>query len=175
MNQSVFCFNRPVNEPVMTYKPGSPERDALTEALNKMASEIIDIPVIIGGKEIRTGNKIPVVMPHDHKHVLGYYYQAGKEEIQMAIKAALAARNAWAELPWTERASVLLKAAELISTKYRFIMNAATMLGQSKNPFQAEIDSACEIIDFLRFNVYFASQIYSDQPYSEKGVINRME
>ena len=175
MNQSVFCFNRPANEPVMAYKPGSPERVALTEALNKMASEVIDIPIIIGGKEIRTGNKMPVVMPHDHKHVLGYYYQAGKEEIQMAIKAALAARNAWAELPWTERASVLLKVAELISTKYRFIINAATMLGQSKNPFQAEIDSACEIIDFLRFNTYFASQVYSDQPYSEKGVINRME
>ena len=175
MNQSVFCFSRPANEPVMTYKPGSSERAALTEALNKMASEVIDIPIIIGGKEIRTGNKIPVVMPHNHNHVLGYYYQAGKEEIQMAIKAALAAHKAWAELPWTERASVLLKVAELISTKYRFIINAATMLGQSKNPFQAEIDSACEIIDFLRFNVYFASQIYSDQPYSEKGVINRME
>ncbi|MGE4568235.1 MAG: L-glutamate gamma-semialdehyde dehydrogenase [Bacteroidales bacterium] len=174
MNQSIFSFPRPTNEPILSYKPGSPERAALQRELDTMAGQEADIPLIIGGKEIRTGNRVPIVMPHNHSRCLGYYHLAGEAEITMAIEAALAARERWSRLPWTERASVLLKAAELMTKKYRFVLNAATMLGQSKNPHQAEIDAVCEIADFLRFNAYFASQIYADQPYSEPGVINRM-
>ena len=174
MNQSIFSFPRPANEPVLTYKLGSPERAALRRELDAMAKQEVDIPLIIGGKEIRTGNRVPIVMPHNHSHCLGYYHLAGKEEIALAIEVALTAREKWSRLPWTERASVLLKAAELITKKYRYVINAATMLGQSKNPYQAEIDCVCEIADFLRFNAYFASQIYADQPFSEPGVINRM-
>ena len=175
MNQSIYHFPKPTNEPILSYKPGSPERLALQREMADMSAQEVDIPLIIGGKEIRTGNTVRIVMPHNHAHVLGRYHLAGDVEIKMAIEAALEARNRWSRLPWTERASVLLKAAELIAKKYRFVLNAATMLGQSKNPYQAEIDAVCEIIDFLRFNAYFASQIYAGQPFSETGVINRME
>jgi 1-pyrroline-5-carboxylate dehydrogenase len=176
MNSSVFKFEKPKNEPVLSYAPNSPERRELVAELEKMSSQQIEIPLIIGGKEIRTGNTGKVVMPHDHNHVLATYHMAGEKEVKMAIEAALEARKKWEKISWIDRASIALRVAELISKKYRAVMNAATMLGQSKNAFQAEIDSACETIDFLRFNAYFMSQIYADQPMSPTpDVINRME
>lgn len=176
MNSSVFSFEKPKNEPVLSYAPNSPERRELVAELEKMSSQQIEIPLIIGGKEIRTGNTGKVVMPHDHNHVLATYHMAGEKEVKMAIEAAVEARKKWEKIPWIERASIALRVAELIAKKYRAVMNAATMLGQSKNAFQAEIDSACETIDFLRFNAYFMSQIYADQPMSPTtDVINRME
>lgn len=175
MNNALFKFQKPNNEPVKAYAPGSAEKAELKKALNKLASEEWDIPLVIGGKEIRTGNTGKVVMPHDHKHVLATYHKAGEKEVQMAIDAAMTAHRDWSRMPWVERASVLQRAAELFSTKYRYLLNASVMLGQSKNPYQAEIDSPCELVDFLRFNNYFASGIYSDQPFSDAGIINRME
>ncbi len=175
MNNAVFTFRKPANEPVKSYAPGTQDKAELKDALRRLAGEEWDIPLIIGGKEIRTGNTGKVVMPHDHRHVLATYHKAGEREVRMAIDAAMQARREWAALPWTERASVLQRAAELISTKYRYLVNASVMLGQSKNPYQAEIDAPCELVDFLRFNNYFAGGIYSDQPYSDTGVINRME
>ena len=175
MNNSLFSFNRPQNEPVLQYLKGSAERKALDEALEKISKEEIEIPLIIGGKEIKTGNLGKVVMPHNHKKVLATYHQAGEKEVTMAIEAALEAKKKWEEMPWTERASIVLKMAELLSKKYRYLVNAATMLGQSKNIYQAEIDSACEAIDFFRFNVHYASQIYGDQPGSIANQLNRLE
>ncbi|MFI3322376.1 MAG: L-glutamate gamma-semialdehyde dehydrogenase [Rikenellaceae bacterium] len=175
MNNAIFKFARPANEPIYGYTPGSAERAALEVELEKMSSEVVDIPLIIGGKEVRTGNTYDVVMPHNHKHVIAKCHIAGEKEIQMAIDAAVAARDKWAAMDWIDRASIMLRIAELISKKYRYVMNASTMLGQGKNAFQAEIDSACELIDFLRYNVYFAGQIYSDQPVSDAGIINRSE
>ena len=175
MNNAIFSFAYPKNEPVKEYRPNSPERIALDKELKRMSSTEIEIPLIIGGKEVRTGNTGKVVMPHDHKHVLATYHIAGEKEIQMAIDAALAARRAWEQMPWVERASIALRIAELLATKYRATINAATMLGQSKNAYQAEIDSACEAIDFLRYNANYMGQIYSDQPCSTQGTINRVE
>ena len=176
MNSAVFKFEKPKNEPVLSYAPGSPERAELTAELERMASSPIEIPLIIGGKEVRTGNLGKVVMPHNHSHVLATYHLAGEKEVKMAIDAAVEARKKWEKIPWVERASIAIRVAELIAKKYRAVMNAATMLGQSKNAYQAEIDSACETIDFLRFNAHFMSQIYSDQPTSPTSdVINRME
>lgn len=175
MDNAIFKFAKPANEPVKTYAPGSSEKKALKQALNQIASEEWDIPLIIGGKEIRTGNTGKVVMPHDHKHVLATYHKAREQEVQMAIDAAMKAHKEWSELPWVERASVMMRIAELISTKYRYLLNASVMLGQSKNPMQAEIDTPCELIDFLRFSTYYAGEIYSGQPYSETGILNRME
>jgi len=175
MNNAIFRFPNPGNEPVKTYAPGSVEKAELKKALAQLKSEKWDIPLIIGGKEVRTGNTGTVVMPHDHKHVLATYHKAGAEEVQMAIDAAMAAHQSWSELPWLERASVMLRIAELCSTKYRYLLNASVMLGQSKNPYQAEIDAPCELIDFLRYGVYFADQIYSGQPFSDRGILNRME
>ncbi len=176
MNNSVFRFEKPKNEPVLSYAPNSPERLELVAELERMSSQQIDIPLIIGGKEIRTGNLGKVVMPHDHGHVLATYHMAGEKEVRMAIEAAVEARKKWENIPWVERASIAIRVAELIAKKYRAVMNAATMLGQSKNAFQAEIDSACETIDFLRFNAYYMSQIYADQPMSPTtDVVNRME
>jgi 1-pyrroline-5-carboxylate dehydrogenase len=175
MNNAIFQFALPENEPVKSYAPGSPERKELQAKLAELKNQEIEIPLIIGGKEVKTGNTATVTMPTDHGHVLATYHKAGPKEVQMAIDAALAAHKKWSEMPWVERASITLKAAELIATKYRSTMNAATMLGQGKNPFQAEIDSACETIDFLRFNAHYATQIYADQPSSSPGVINRME
>jgi len=165
----------PTNEPVLTYLKGSPERVALEKELERQKSIELDIPLIIGGKEVRTGNTGKVVMPHDHHHVLATYHKAGPKEVKMAIDAAMKARKQWSETDWTVRASILLKVAELISTKYRAVMSAATMLGQSKNIYQAEIDGVCELIDFLRYNAHFASEIYSFQPKSAKGQINTVE
>ncbi|MDD4821163.1 MAG: L-glutamate gamma-semialdehyde dehydrogenase [Bacteroidales bacterium] len=175
MNNSIFNFAKPVNEPVLSFIPGSKERVALEKALKEVSSQPIEIPLVIGGKEIRTGNIGKVVMPHNHQHVLATYHKAGANEVQMAIDAAMAARKEWSELAWIERASIMHKIAELVSTKYRYLMDACLMLGQSKNVYQAEIDGVCELIDFLRFNAYFASKIYCEQPESDKGIINRTE
>ena len=171
-------FNVPVpsNEVVNSYAPGTKERNLLKEALASAKSTQIDIPMYIGAEEERTGQKVKITAPHDHSVVLGHYHQGSKEHVQRAIEAALAAKNDWQNLAWEQRAAIFLKAAELISTKYRYKLNAATMLGQSKNPYQAEIDSACELIDFLRFNVKYMTEIYQQQPpVSPKGVWNRVE
>ena len=175
MNNAIFNMERPVNEHAMDYAPGCKERKALNAELTRMSNEVIDIPLIIDGKEIRTGNTGKVVMPHDHQHILGNYHMAGEKEVKMAIGAAQKAHRDWAAFSWVERVSISLKIAELIARKYRFVMNAATMLGQGKNAYQAEIDAACETIDFLRYNAYFTSEIYKLQPNSQSGVINRTE
>jgi len=175
MNNAIFRFPNPGNEPVKAYAPGSSEKNELKKALAQVSSEEWDIPLVIGGKEIRTGNTGKVVMPHNHKHVLATYHKAGEKEVQMAIDAAMKAHKEWSELPWVERATVMLRVAELFATKYRYLLNASVMLGQSKSPFQAEIDAPCELIDFLRYSAFYAGQIYADQPYSDKGILNRME
>lgn len=175
MPKGIYKVPMPFNEPVKTYAAGSAERKELQQMLKKLRSQEIDVPMYIGGKEIRSNNKIRMAPPHDHKHTLGYFHKSDKSHIKMAIAAALDAKEKWADLSWEHRASIFLKAAELIAGPYRAKLNAATMLGQSKNAFQAEIDSACEIIDFLRFNVYFMQQIYTEQPMSSAGVWNRME
>ncbi len=175
MKNSIYTFPLPENEPIKSYLKGSPERIALENELKVQSEKVLDIPLIIGGKEVRTGDTGNVVMPHDHNHILATYHKAGDKEVQMAIKASMEAHKEWSETDWRVRASIVLKAAELISTKYRAVMNAATMLGQSKNVYQAEIDSACETIDFMRYNVSFASKIYSVQPKSTKGFINSTE
>lgn len=175
MNNAIFKLERPKNEPVLSYAPSSAERAALEKELKRLSSTEIEIPLIIGGKEIRTGDTGKVVMPHKHSHVLATYHNAGPKEVNMAIEAALEGKKVWESLSWIDRASITLKIAELIATKYRATINAATMLGQSKNAYQAEIDSACEVVDFLRFNAYFLSEIYNEQPLSENGVLNRTE
>ena len=175
MNNAIYNFREPKNETILSYGPGSYERKMLEEELNLQKNRIVDIPLIIGGKEIRTGNTRKIVMPCDHGHVLATYHIPEEKEVNLAIEAALAAKTEWMTLSWMERASIMAKAAELISKKYRFTINAATMLGQGKNVMQAEIDSACEVIDYLRFNNYFASLIYMEQPISENGSINRLE
>jgi 1-pyrroline-5-carboxylate dehydrogenase len=166
---------QPVNDPNRSYAPGSPERADLKARLEAMAAERLDIPLVIGGKEVRSGRTAHAVMPHDHKHVLGDYHLAGPEHIQQAIAAAADARREWGSWPWEDRAAVLLRAAELLATTWRSTVNAATMLGQSKTAFQAEIDAASEMIDFWRFNAYFAQELYSEQPISGPGVWNQME
>ena len=175
MNNAIYNFREPKNEPVLSYKPGSQERKLLEEELTVQKNKVIDIPLIIGGKEIRTGKTGKIVMPSDHKHVLATYHKATEKEVTMAINAALEAKDCWMNLAWMERAAIMAKAAELISKKYRYRINAATMLGQGKNVMQAEIDSACEVIDYLRFNNYFASLVYMEQPISENETINRIE
>jgi 1-pyrroline-5-carboxylate dehydrogenase len=170
-----FKVPAPVNEPILNYAPGSKERVELKTALAAARSVELDIPMYIGKNEVRTGKKVKLAPPHNHQHILGYFHQGDKTHVSQAIEAALAAKPQWEELPWEQRASIFLKAADLIAGPYRAKLNAATMLGQSKNAFQAEIDSACEIIDFLRFNVQFMTQIYHDQPISGKGMWNRIE
>lgn len=163
------------NEPIKSYAPGSKEREELKKKIAAMRKEVRDIPMFIGNKEMRDGKKTSLHPPHDHKHLLGYYYKSEKKHVKQAIDAALAARKKWITLTWEHRASIFLKAAELIAGPYRAELNAATMLGQSKSVYQAEIDSACEIIDFLRFNVQFMTEIYSMQPQSSAGIWNRSE
>lgn len=175
MPKGVFKVPHPVNEPVKQYAAGSAERKELQAMLKELRSKEIEIPMYIGGNEVKSNEKIRLAPPHDHKHTLGYFHKSSKEHVKQAIDAALAAREKWVNLSWEHRASIFLKAAELIAGPYRSKLNAATMLGQSKNAFQAEIDSACEIIDFLRFNVHFMTEIYNDQPVSSPGVWNRME
>lgn len=176
MLKGFFNVPIPVNEPVNSYAPGTKERALLEAAIKEARAAEVDVPMYIGGKEVRTGNKAKLTPPHDHQHILGYYHEGTKNHVEDAIHAALAAKEKWENLPWEQRAAIFLKAAELISTKYRYKINAATMLGQSKNPYQAEIDSACELADFLRFNVAYMTEIYSEQPPANaKGVWNRVE
>ncbi len=175
MNNAIFTYGMPANEPVKTYVPGSRDRKNLQAAIEELCSQPTEIPLIIGGREVFTGDTGKVVMPHNHKHVLATYHKAGEAEVQAAIDAAMDAHQAWAEVSWVERVSVTLKIAELIAGKYRYLLNAATMLGQGKSAFQAEIDAACETVDFLRFNAHYISEIYDDQPIQEKGTINRLE
>ncbi len=175
MNNAIYNFREPKNEPVLLYMPGSQERKLLEAELTDQRNKIVDIPLIIGGKEVRTGKTGKIVMPSDHRHVLATYHMATEKEVSLAIDAALDAKCEWMNLAWMERASIMIKAAELISKKYRYLINAATMLGQGKNVYQAEIDSACEVIDYLRFNAHFASLIYREQPVSDNQNINRIE
>lgn len=175
MRNCIAKIPEPINEPVYDYAVGSKERNNLKAALKEVLSENVEIPLIIGGKEIKTEDKIDIRCPHQHDIVLGHYYRAGKEEISLAIESALNARKVWSKVDFQERAAIFLKAAELLSTKYRYVMNAITMLSISKNAFQAEIDCVCELADFLRFNVKFANKIYEDQPISPKGFWNRMQ
>lgn len=175
MSKGFFNVPYPKNEPILSYAPGTKERAALKKALEAARGQVLDIPMYIGGEEIRTGAKKPLSPPHDHKHILAHYHEGDRSHVEQAIDAALAAKELWANLNWEHRASIFLKAADLLAGPYRYKMNAATMLGQSKNAFQAEIDSACELIDFLRYNVYFMSQIYHEQPESAPGIWNRME
>jgi 1-pyrroline-5-carboxylate dehydrogenase len=166
---------RPQNDPNLTYRPGSPERAELKARLAAMAAERIDIPVIIGGREIRTGNTASVVMPHQHGHVLGTWHKAGADHVRQAVAAALEARREWASWPFEDRAAVFLRAAELLTTTWRQTLNAATMLGQSKTAYQAEIDAASELVDFWRFNAAFAEELISEQPDSSHSTWNQME
>lgn len=170
-------FNVPVaiNEPVKSYAPGSPERDAVLETYSNMWNSKIDVPLYINGKHITTGNTRTMSAPHDHQHIVGTYHLAEKSHVESAISTALAARSEWAELPWEQRAGIFLKAAELIAGPYRAKINAATMIAQSKTVHQAEIDASCELIDFLRFNVQFMTDIYHEQPESTSDAWNRLE
>jgi len=170
-------FNVPIaeNEPINSYAPGTPERESLQAKLAEMRSQTVDVPMFIGGKEVRTDKKVPMSPPHDHQHILGHFSQGDASHVEDAIDSAMAAKADWANMSWENRAAIFLKAADLIAGPYRDKLNAATMLGQSKNVYQAEIDSACEIIDFLRFNVEYMSDIYRQQPESSPGVWNRVE
>ena len=175
MNNAVYNFPLPENEPILNYLKGSPERVLLENELKRQSQTVLEIPLIIGGKEIRTGNFGEIRMPHDHNKVIARYHKAGKAEVELAIKAALEARKSWSDLAWTIRASILLKAAELLSTRYRSVISAATMLGQSKNIYQSEIDAVCETIDFLKYNISFTGRIYEQQPKSTFNQLNKME
>ena len=175
MNNAYFQIKTPVNEPIKGYMPGSPEKIALKAELARQLATPVEIPIIIGGKEIRTAHKEKMICPHDHQKVLGEYYVAGEKELRMAIEAAEAAREEWENMPWEHRATIFLKAADLLVGKYRAKLAASCMLGQSKNPFQAEIDIICELADFLRFNAYYVQEIYKQQPISPDGVWNRVE
>lgn len=175
MSQQIFHVPEAVNEPVRSYAPGTPERKALKIAIEEARSKEIEIPMFIGGKEIKSGNLVAIRPPHDFKHILGHYHQGDGSHVKMAIKAALAAKEKWADMSWQTRASIFLKAASLLAGPYRDKINAATMLGQSKTAFQAEIDSACESIDFFRFNVQYMAEIYSLQPTSKTNTWNRLE
>ena len=165
----------PQNEPNLTYAPGSPERAQLKAKLKELAGQRLDIPLVIGGCEVRTGNTAQAVMPHKHSHVLADWHKAGRKEVEQAIKAATEARREWANWPWEDRAAVFLRAAELLTTTWRQTLNAATMLGQSKTAFQAEIDAASELIDFWRFNVAFAQELYEEQPQSSHSTWNQSD
>ena len=175
MNIGTFNYPSPGNEPVLSYAPGSPEKVALKKALSSLKAKTLDIPMYIGGKAIRTGRKIAIHPPHEIEHTLGHFHMGTKQHVEQAITNCLKVRENWSNRSWESRAHIFLKAADLLATKYRFEMNAATMLGQSKNAYQAEIDAACELIDFLRYNVYFLSEIYKQQPVSAPGIHNRME
>ena len=175
MANAYFEIREPKNEPVNSYAPGTPERKLLEKELDQLKSEQIDIPAVIGGQEIKTGNTADVGIPHNHKHKLATVHLCGKKEVDMAVEAALEARKQWAEFPWEERAAVFQKAADLLTGPWRYRMNAATMLGQSKTAYQSEIDAIAELADFFRFNAYYLTQIYQDQPYSPPGMWNRSE
>jgi len=175
MANGFYKIPTPKNEPVLSYAPGTNERKSLQKALKECLSKEEDLPMYIGSDKVRTGNKVPINPPHDHQHILGYYHMGDGSHIEQAINAALGAKERWANLSWEHRASIFLKAADLISSKYRYILNAATMLCQSKDPYQSEIDAIAELADFLRFNSYYMSEIYSMQPESSAGAWNRLE
>jgi 1-pyrroline-5-carboxylate dehydrogenase len=175
MSNSIYKTPTPINEVVRSYAPGTSDRQLIKAALAEAKSQAYDIPMIINGKEVRTDNLVDLHPPHETKHTLGHYHKGDESHVKLAIEAALAAKDKWASLSWEHRASIFLKAAELIAGPYRMKINAATMLGQSKNIFQAEIDSACELIDFLRFNAYYMTEIYKVQPDSSSGIWNRLE
>ena len=175
MSNAYFTVPEPYNEPIRSYAPGSPEKKELKDKLADLQTKEVEIPLIIGGEEVRTERTADIRPSHDHKKKLGMYHKGGKKEVEQAIKAALEARKTWAEMPWEHRVSIFLKAADLLAGPWRSTLNAATMLGQSKTVFQAEIDSACELIDFWRFNSYYMTQLMEDQPYSPPGFWNRCE
>lgn len=175
MSLGYFSYPLPANEPVLQYAPGSPERAALKKTLAELKKKELDIPMYIGGKAVKTGKKVAIHPPHEKDFTLGHFHAGEEKHIHQAIDAALKAKETWAAMSWENRAHIFLKAADLMATKYRYHINGTTMLGQSKNAFQAEIDSACELIDFLRFNVHFLSEIYKQQPVSSPGMHNRME
>ncbi len=175
MSTGFFQVPTPINEPIYSYAPGSKEREQLAAKIAELRSKEIEVSMKIAGNAVKGSKKVAMNPPHDHQHVLGYYYEGGKEQIVDAIDAALSARKEWSAFSWEKRAAIFLKAAELSATKYRMELNARTMLGQSKSVYQAEIDAACEWVDFLRFNVHYASQIYADQPISSPGIWNKVE
>lgn len=175
MSIGTFSYPLPKNEPILNYAPGSPERKRLKLVLAELKKATADVPMFIGSKEVRTNKKVAMHPPHETSHTLGYFHAGDAKHVNQAIEAALAAKENWANMSWENRAGIFLKAADLMATKYRPYMNGCTMLGQSKNVFQAEIDSACELIDFLRFNVHYLSEIYKQQPESSEGIHNRME
>jgi len=175
MSNGFFKVPYPKNEPVLSYAPGTKERQLLRKALEEARARQLDIPMYIGGEEVRTGKKVKLSPPHDHQHILGHFHAGDKGHVEQAVSAALNAKELWSGLSWEYRASIFLKAADLLAGPYRYTINAATMLGQSKNAYQAEIDSACELIDFLRFNVHYMTEIYNEQPESSPGVWNRIE
>ena len=172
---AIFRVPEPINEPVLSYAPGSPEREELRLRLQQLESQQFDIPLVIGGEEVRTGNTFEAVEPHKRAHVLGTVHKAGTKEVELAIAASQKAAADWSRTPWEERATIMLRASELLAGPWRQTLNAATMLGQSKTAHQAEIDAACELVDFWRFNVKYMTRIYEQQPISSPGVWNRME
>ncbi|MGD2084487.1 MAG: aldehyde dehydrogenase family protein, partial [Chromatiales bacterium] len=175
MSNGSYLVPDPFNEPVLSYAPGSPERASIQARLDRMAARTIDIPARIGGRRVRTGRTAEAVMPHDHGHVLGRWHKCRKAEVERAIQAALKAHAGWSRMPWQHRVSIFLKAADLLAGPYRDVLNAATMLGQSKTVHQAEIDAACELIDFWRFNAAYLQDIYAEQPESSTGCWNYVE
>jgi 1-pyrroline-5-carboxylate dehydrogenase len=175
MLKGFFNVPAPINEPIKAYAAGSPERKELQAMLKHLRSIEVDVPMYIGGKEVRSNDKVMMSPPHDHQHVLGYFHKSNAEHVKQAIDAALAAKTNWENVSWENRAAIFLKAADLLAGPYRAKLNAATMLGQSKNAYQAEIDSACEFIDFLRYNVKYMTEIYAQQPASQSGMWNRVE
>lgn len=175
MSNAYFKVPTPVNEPVLSYAPGSKEKEELKKKITELQSIEIEVPLIIGGKEIKTGNTGDMRVPHNHSKKLGVYHKAGKKEVAMAIEAALSAREKWENMPWEHRTAIFQKAAELLAGSWRSTINAATMLAQSKTAYQSEIDAACELIDFWRFNTHFMTQLMAEQPMSSKGMWNRSE
>lgn len=175
MSTGFYQVPTPQNEPIYAYSADSKEKDQLLQTIASLRSQQIEVDMKINGKFVRGNRKVAMTCPHDHQHILGYYYEGGQKDVSNAISAALEAKSAWAALTWQERCSIFLKAADLSANKYRMQLNARTMLAQSKNAYQAEIDAACEWVDFLRFNVHYATQIYADQPISSPGVWNRLE
>src|SRR6187455_1505807 len=175
MSNAIYKVPAAVNEPVLNYAPGSPERASLKQTIEQMRGQKVDVPMYIGGKAVHTKTKGELRPPHDHQHLLGQYSIGDASHVTMAIDAAMAAKKQWSEMEWEQRSSIFLKAAELLAGPYRARINAATMLGQSKSVYQAEIDAACEMIDFLRFNVQYMYEIYRQQPLSSRGIFNRVE
>ena len=175
MSKGIFQVPYPENEPVLSYAPGSFERNELTSTYDKLYNETIEIPQYIGHNQVFSGKKVPINPPHDHKKTVGYWHEGTQNDVHQAIESALQAREQWSRLPWEQRASIFLKAADLVAGPYRAKINAATMIGQSKNAFQSEIDAACEFADFLRFNVFYMTEIYAEQPISSEEVWNRVE